>query len=116
MAEDARIRNSYAGYSLRQRWESYPEDQSALEGEVLGQDSPAELWGVSDGAQSPEASACARATHGRPLPEEKHAVCFRDRCRSLEAGGLPGGAICFGGHAGLWHALRALVKSYEYCA
>jgi len=47
--------------------------------------------------------------------EEKHAVCFRDRGRSLEANGLPGGAACFGGNAGLWHALRALVQTYEYC-
>ena len=50
------------------------------------------------------------------MPEEKHTVCFRDRGRSLEAGGLPGGAVCFGRHEGLWHALRALVRMYEYCA
>ncbi|CAK0782807.1 hypothetical protein CVIRNUC_006002 [Coccomyxa viridis] len=62
-----------------------------------------------------EQSSCGRAEDGGELPEEKHAVCFKDRGRSLAVNGLPGGAVCFAGNVGLWHAFRTLVQQYEYC-
>ena len=62
-----------------------------------------------------EESSCGRAVDEKKLLEEKHAVCFSDRGRSLAANGLPGRAVCFAGNMGLWHAFRALVQQYEYC-
>ena len=59
---------------------------------------------------------CGQKSEGGALQGEKYAVCFKDRGRSTEAGGLPGGAVCFGRNVGLWHALRALLQSYEYCS
>ena len=106
-----------AGYSLSERWEGDLEGQQVQErGRLGGFPYKEGLLEDTETVQSGEASACARAAGAGSAPEEKHAVCFRDRGRSLEAGGLPGGAICFGGHEGLWHALRALVRTYEYCA
>ena len=74
--------------------------------------------GAADGRDEQTAGQegpCKVAANGGALPVEKHAVCFNDRGRSPEANKLPGGAVCFGGHAGLWHALRALVQTYEFC-
>ena len=59
---------------------------------------------------------CGQKSEGGALQGKKYAVCFKDRGRSIEAGGLPGGAVCFARNAGLWHALRELVQSYEYCS
>ncbi|CAL5220217.1 g2193 [Coccomyxa viridis] len=113
--EAARTEGPLFGYSLRQRW-GYLDGQKQSKGESFGEDLLREGWEGAGMSQSGESAACARGAEGRLVPEEKHAVCFRDRGRSLEAGGLPGGAVCFGGHEGLWHALRALVRTYEYCA
>ena len=114
--ENARTERPLAGYSLRQRLEDSPNGQPLPQGERSGKDTLRQGWEQAEMLQSGESAACARATSSGRVPEEKHAVCFRDRGRSLEAGGLPGGAVCFGGHEGLWHALRALVRTYEYCA
>ena len=71
--------------------------------------------GKGSGMAAAEQSSCGRALNGGKLLEKKHAVCFSNRGRSLAANGLPGGAVCFAGNVGLWHALRALVQQYEYC-
>ena len=71
--------------------------------------------GKESGLAAAEQSSCGRAEDGGELPEEKHAVCFSDRGRSLAVSGLPGGAVCFAGNVGLWHAFRALVQQYEHC-
>lgn len=110
------MRGHLAGISLRQGWENHVEGHLMPQGEGFQDSSFREKWEEGATMQIGEHSGCAGVAGGVHLPKEKHAVCFRDRGRSLEAGGLPGGAVCFGGHEGLWHALRALVRTYEYCA
>ena len=56
--------------------------------------------GKESGLAAAEQSSCGRAEDGGELPEEKHAVCFSDRGRSLAVSGLPGGAVCFAGNVG----------------
>ena len=110
------MRGHLAGDSLRQWWEKPREGRQMPQGEGLQESSFREKREEGVSVQAGEHAGCAGDAGGAPLPEEKHAVCFWDRGRSLEAGGLPGGAVCFGGHEGLWHALRALVRTYKYCA
>ena len=114
--QDERMQRPLAGYSLRERWEDSLGEKPSLQGKDLGEDLLRGGWKHAEKAQPGESAACPRAAGNGPAREEKHAVCFRDRGRSLEAGGVPGGAVCFGSHEGLWHALRALVRTYQYCA